>query len=47
MRHDKKSENGEINLTLLRAPGDVVINQIASADEAKSALDIFRDLMHE
>lgn len=47
MRHDKKSENGEINLTLLRSPGDVVINQIASADEAKSALDIFRDLMHE
>ena len=45
MRHDKKSERGEINCTLLRAPGDVVTGNAIAADEMTAALDIWRDLM--
>lgn len=46
MRHDKKSDSGEINLSLLGAIGDIKINCVASEDEMKSALDIYRDLVH-
>lgn len=46
MRHDKKSDSGEINLSLLGAIGDIRINCVASEDDMKSALDIYRDLVH-
>ena len=47
MTHDKKNErNGEINFTLLRNIGDLRIDCIASTDDIKASLDIFRDLMH-
>lgn len=43
MHHDKKNEGREINLTLLADIGDVRINQTASEDEIKEALDFFRE----
>lgn len=46
MRQDKKNADPEhINFTLLRAPGDPVINCTATPDEVKTALDIYRDLL--
>lgn len=46
MRHDKKNDNpGHINFTLLDAPGQPVIDCTAPADEIRSAIDIFLDLM--
>lgn len=44
MHHDKKNRGREINFTLLRQVGDVVIDCTASEEEIKTALDIFRDL---
>lgn len=46
MQHDKKSQRGEINLTLLRSVGEIKINCEASEDDIKNALDIYRDLVH-
>lgn len=46
MHHDKKNESDEINFTLLSDIGDIKIDCTASEDEIKTALDIFRDLMH-
>ena len=46
MRHDKKSENGEINFSLLRSIGDIAINQIVDEKEVEAAFDIYRDYMH-
>lgn len=46
MKHDKKSQHGEINCTLLGAPGDIRIDCIVSDDTMKEALDLYRDLMH-
>lgn len=46
MRHDKKSIAGEYNFSLLRAPGDVVTGCCVEEEKVKSALDIYRDLMH-
>ena len=46
MQHDKKSEAGEINCTLLAACGDVKPGQVIPEEEMRIALDIFRDLMH-
>lgn len=46
MRHDKKSEHGEMNFSLLAGIGDVKVNCEASADDVKNSLDIYRDLMH-
>ncbi len=43
MRHDKKNQNGIINFTLLGGIGDIRINQTASLDEIKEALDFFRE----
>ena len=43
MRHDKKNQNGIINFTLLGGIGDIRINQTASVDEIKEALDFFRE----
>lgn len=46
MKHDKKSQHGEINCTLLGAPGDIRIDCIVNDDTMKEALDLYRDLMH-
>jgi 3-dehydroquinate synthase len=43
MRHDKKNTNGIINFTLLKDVGKVKINQTASDEEIKEALDFFRE----
>lgn len=46
MRHDKKNRShDEINFTLLRRPGDVIVDCAVSADEIQEALDITRDLL--
>lgn len=46
MLHDKKNRRpGEINFTLLLAPGKVVIDETASKEEIKIAFDIFRDML--
>ena len=45
MRHDKKSDAGEVNCTLLRAPGDVVVGCHISPADVAAALDITRDLL--
>ena len=45
MRHDKKSAAGEINCSLLSAPGQIALNQIISESEILEALDLYRDLM--
>lgn len=45
MQHDKKSHSGEINCTLLREIGDVVIDNAVSHSDMETALDIYRDLM--
>lgn len=46
MHHDKKSEAGEINCTLLAACGDVKPGQVIPDQEMRIALDIYRDLLH-
>lgn len=47
MRHDKKNLTPQgIVFTLLRAPGEVEINQTVSEKDIVSALDITRDLLH-
>ncbi len=46
MQHDKKSLQGEMNFSLLADVGDIKINCVASDDDVKAALDIYRDLMH-
>lgn len=46
MRQDKKNLNADaINFTLLRAPGDFIIDVTIDSETIKSALDIYRDLM--
>lgn len=44
MLHDKKNDGSGINFTMLRSPGNFLINSIATDDELTSALDIYRDL---
>ena len=46
MRHDKKSISGEFNFSLLRKPGDVVVDCAVDEETLRAALDIYRDLMH-
>ena len=46
MRHDKKSQHGEINCTLLGAPGDIRIDCEIAPNTMKEAFDLYRDLMH-
>lgn len=46
MRHDKKSQHGEINCTLLAACGEVRPGCDISDDDMRVALDIYRDLLH-
>ncbi len=43
MAHDKKNKGGVINFTLLGGIGDIRINQTASDDEIKEALDFLRE----
>lgn len=43
MTHDKKNEAGIINFTLLGNIGDIRINQTATADEIKEAMDFYRE----
>lgn len=45
MKHDKKSRGGEINCTLLGAPGDICIDCVIPDETMKEALDLYRDLM--
>lgn len=46
MRQDKKNTTpDQITFTLLKAPGEPVINVTATDDQIKAALDIYRDLM--
>ncbi|MGN0214517.1 MAG: 3-dehydroquinate synthase [Muribaculaceae bacterium] len=46
MKRDKKSRQGEINCTLLGAPGDIRIDCIVDDKTMKEAFDLYRDLMH-
>lgn len=46
MRHDKKSNSGEMNFSLLSGVGEIKINCEATEDDVKAALDIYRDLVH-
>lgn len=46
MQHDKKSNHGEMNFSLLHNIGDVKIDCDIPVDTVKNALDIYRDLMH-
>lgn len=43
MHHDKKNRGSEINVTLLGGIGDVRIDQTASEDDVKDALDFLRE----
>jgi len=43
MHHDKKNTGSNINFTLLGAIGDIRINQTATEDEIKEALDFYRE----
>lgn len=43
MHHDKKNSGGAINFTLLAGVGDIRINQTATDEEIKEALDFLRE----
>ena len=43
MHHDKKNVGNTINFTLLGGIGDILINQTATEDEIKEALDFYRE----
>lgn len=43
MRHDKKNTSDTINFTLLHDIGDIRINQIATDEEIREALDFIRE----
>ena len=43
MQHDKKNTQNHIRFTLLRAAGDYLLDQTATNEEIKSALDFFRE----
>ncbi len=43
MHHDKKNTGSDINFTLLGAIGDIRINQTATEEEIKEALDFYRE----
>ncbi len=46
MHHDKKNTSSDINFTLLEGIGRICIDCTASEEQIKTALDLFRDLMH-
>jgi 3-dehydroquinate synthase len=43
MTHDKKNISGQINFTLLGGIGDIRINQTATVEDIKEALDFYRE----
>ena len=43
MHHDKKNQGSDINFTLLGDIGDIRINQTATEEEIKEALDFYRE----
>ena len=43
MHHDKKNQDNSINFTLLGGIGDIRINQTATEEEIKDALDFYRE----
>ena len=43
MHHDKKNTGSTINFTLLGGIGDIRINQTATEEEIKEALDFYRE----
>jgi 3-dehydroquinate synthase len=43
MQHDKKNEEGKINFTLLKAVGEIEINQTADKKEIEETLDFYRE----
>ncbi len=43
MTHDKKNTSGQINFTLLGNIGDIRINQTATEEDIKEALDFYRE----
>jgi 3-dehydroquinate synthase len=43
MQHDKKNESKNINFTLLKAIGEIEINQTANKQQIEEALDFYRD----
>jgi 3-dehydroquinate synthase len=43
MQHDKKNEAGSINFTLLKAIGEIEINQTANQKEIEETLDFYRE----
>jgi 3-dehydroquinate synthase len=43
MQHDKKNESGFINFTLLKAVGEIEINQTANQREIDETLDFYRE----
>ena len=43
MHHDKKNTGNTINFTLLGDIGDIRINQTATEDEIREALDFYRE----
>lgn len=46
MSHDKKNSSPDaINFTLLAAPGSPLIDRVASPDDIRTALDLYRDLI--
>ncbi len=45
MRHDKKSNNGELNFSLLNSIGDIKIDCEVEDKGVEAALDIFRDIL--
>ena len=45
MQHDKKNTSIDINFTFLEDIGKPIINQTATKDEIKEALDFFRETM--
>lgn len=48
MAHDKKNPSANaINFTLLRAPGEPVIDRIVAAADIRTALDLYRDLTNQ
>jgi len=45
MQHDKKNVTGSINFTLLKAIGDIQINQTPDRKEIEEVLDFYREFM--
>jgi 3-dehydroquinate synthase len=46
MLHDKKNETAAVNFTLLRAVGEIEINQTADKKEIEEVFDFYRDYFH-